>query len=164
MSEQSNERVIDALRLTDRDRESIVESMEQQSQNFGGKNLRRDMRIPYTLVKSISITVHHPGGSVIVYQVVPRTISRTGFGILHGNFIYPGTQVELPLTSVNGQSVRLWGKVVRCRLVRGRVHEVGVRFDRPIKLADYLPMGTFPPEADCAPAAPAPRTSQRTVR
>lgn len=66
-----------------------------------------------------------------------RNLSAGGIGILHSSYVHAGTPctVHIPLpTGTNSDSLPVRGKVVRCRHVRGTVHEVGIRFDEHIDL------------------------------
>jgi CheY-like chemotaxis protein len=82
--------------------------------------------------------VHHPGGAATSLNYVPRNISREGVGLLHSSFMYPGTRCEVYLPHPSRGQVQVGGTIVRCRHFRGKIHEIGVRFDQPIDIRDYL--------------------------
>ena len=73
--------------------------------------------------------------------VVGRNLSRTGAGVLAGQFIYPNTACQLTLTSPYRRSECVPGRVVRCRYIvgSGSLYEVGVQFERPIDVAVFAP-------------------------
>ncbi len=73
-------------------------------------------------------------GSPTVVRVAARNISCGGISVLHSSFVYPGTRCRaiLPCTSGNSPHLKVEGVVVRCQHMQGRIHEVGVRFDKPI--------------------------------
>ncbi len=58
--------------------------------------------------------------------------------LLHGKFVYGGTNCMVGLHSLEGQIVTARGKVIWCRLITGRVHELGIQFDEPIALAEFV--------------------------
>ena len=82
------------------------------------------------------------------HAVIPRNISRMGMSLLHGKFVYDGTPCVAGLKALDGQLVPVRGKVAWCRLITGRIHEIGIRFEEPIDLDDFVPSGEDP-EPDC---------------
>lgn len=58
--------------------------------------------------------------------------------MLHSAYVHIGQPCVVHLTRLDGSATPLVGKVVRCRHVRGLIHEVGVRFDAAISVRDYL--------------------------
>ena len=52
------------------------------------------------------------------------------------------------LKALDGQLVPVRGKVMWCRLITGRIHEIGIQFEEPIDLADFVPPDEEP-EPDC---------------
>ncbi len=99
---------------------------------------RRHPRHLFRVHGSLSVVFYHPGKSASTCSVVPRDISASGIGFLHGGFVYPGTQCEVKLPTVDGESTLVAGKVVRCVLIRSNVHDVGVEFNNEINLNDHL--------------------------
>lgn len=92
---------------------------------------------------------------ITAYKVRPLNISSTGVGFLHGAFVYPGTVCSLIARDLGGVPRQLTGHVVRCRLIQGRVHEVGVRFDEPIDLTELVEGATDDLEEPEGPIEPA---------
>jgi len=72
------------------------------------------------------------------YLVRTRNLSPTGIAFLHGSFVYTGTGCVLALHDAQGKIVGVEGKVVRCQHVRGHVHDIGVRFSRPLDVKQFL--------------------------
>lgn len=91
---------------------------------------------------------------ITAYKVRPLNISSTGVGFLHGAFVYPGTVCSLIARDLGGVPRQLTGHVVRCRLIQGRVHEVGVRFDEPIDLTELVEGATDDLEEPEGPIEP----------
>jgi CheY-like chemotaxis protein/HPt (histidine-containing phosphotransfer) domain-containing protein len=130
--------LIDALRLSQQDQELILREMNAAPAATGGREKRKSRRLPYKGVTGLIMRVTHPGGTTVRFLVKPRNISTHGLSVLHGGFIHPETRCAIPLRDLMGNAVRMDGRVVSCRLVRGRVHEVGVQFDRAIPLEQYV--------------------------
>ncbi len=134
----SRRQVVDTLRLSDRNSRSLISSLDDRSASFAGSNRRRDARLPYRSGGLLPIELIHPGGSTATYVVRPRNLSTTGLGFLHGNYVHPGTRVRVPLIDHTKSATWLRGEVARCIHVQDKVHEVGVRFEHPIELENYV--------------------------
>lgn len=72
-----------------------------------------------------------------------RNLTRDGMALVVSQFVYPGTEATVTLRSVMRQVHRLDGTIAWCRYLasEGGLHEVGLRFSRPIDV------GLFAPEA-----------------
>jgi hypothetical protein len=58
--------------------------------------------------------------------------------LLHGGFIHIGAACTVRLPMLDGRHQDLAGVVVRCALVEGRIHEIGVRFRNVIALDQFI--------------------------
>lgn len=87
---------------------------------------------------SIAIEVIQPGGMQTHLNVACRNLSRSGMGFLHSSYVHEGTPVVVSLRHRTEGPVRVPGKVVRCRHVTRHVHDVGVRFDTPVNIKDFM--------------------------
>lgn len=88
--------------------------------------------------RSIRVEIQHPGGATTTLNYVPRNISREGIGLLHSSFVYTGTRCTVYLPHPTRGPVPLGGTIMRCRHFRGKVHELGVRFDKAIDVKEFL--------------------------
>lgn len=88
--------------------------------------------------RSIRMELQHPGGAATTLNYVPRNISREGMGLLHSSFVYTGTRCTVFLPHPARGQAAVGGTVVRCRHFRGKIHEIGVRFDQPIDVREFL--------------------------
>lgn len=129
---------IDALRLSAQDQQSLVTEMDRGARTTPGIDKRKSKRLPYASVQGLILQVTHPGGTTVRFMVKPRNLSRTGLSVLHGGFIHPGTPCVTPLRDLRGEPKPVRGTVVACRHVRGRVHELGIEFDGPIPIHEYV--------------------------
>jgi hypothetical protein len=171
ISEPHGANCVDTLRLSTRDWDQVqaLMDLEREDGGFGTRDQRRDPRHAYLVGGSVLIEVMHPGGSRVRYLVRPRNLSRSGLGFLHGNFIYTGTRCVVMLLTRRGVSTPCTARVVRCRHIQGKVHGLGIKFDRPLdNLDDYLacPAGaaaaTSPDPS--VPQAPAPSAGRAAYR
>ncbi|MCH7527195.1 MAG: response regulator [Planctomycetes bacterium] len=129
---------MDALRISARDHKAIISDLDQRAESFRGADLRAEERIPFLDAADVTLQLDQPAGPKLRYQVKVRNISRGGIGILHGAYVHIDTLCTIELTTVYGTRARISGAVVRCRHLRRNVHEVGVKFDHPIDLSDFL--------------------------
>ncbi|MHA7812098.1 MAG: PilZ domain-containing protein [Phycisphaerales bacterium] len=75
--------------------------------------------------------------------VATRNISVGGISLLHSNFIYPGTRLSSTITKLDGTSHPFTGEVKRCEHRGGVVHEIGVQFDHPIHVQEFVQSDIF---------------------
>ncbi len=138
VSPTDGERSLDALRISTRDHKAIVSDLDQRAESFRGADLRADERISFQDSAGVTLQLDQPAGPKLRYQVKPRNISRGGIGILHGAYVHIDTPCTIELTTIRGTRARISGAVIRCRHLHRNVHEVGVKFDHPIDLSDFL--------------------------
>ncbi|MEI7657253.1 MAG: hypothetical protein WCK33_04240 [Phycisphaerae bacterium] len=81
---------------------------------------------------SVSVCIEQSGGCRNELLMAGRNLSRGGVSLLHSGFIHDGTKciVRLPLKSSLVVSFR--GSVVRCTHRGGTLHEIGIKFVRPL--------------------------------
>ncbi len=91
----------------------------------------------------VQMRVEQSGGGGIssdaTVTVACRNLSRGGASILHGSYIHPGSAVTVFLRSQDHGLTAVPGSIVRCRHVRGMVHEIGVKFSFEIDTKDFMP-------------------------
>lgn len=74
-----------------------------------------------------------------VFLMETRNLSVMGISLLHGAFIHPGVCARVTLTARSGEIRQIEGRTVTCRYLRQGVHEIGVRFESPIRIRDFCP-------------------------
>lgn len=125
------------LGLNQRELQALIDLMERPKGD-GKPPVRRDFaRWPFRKT-SVHLDLHHPGGSHVTVTVACRNLSRGGIGILHAGYVHPGTVCVVHLPRTTGPVSILPGVVVRCAHRGGMVHELGIRFDQRIDLAEYV--------------------------
>ncbi|HRX84397.1 MAG TPA: hypothetical protein P5572_05195 [Phycisphaerae bacterium] len=102
----------------------------------------RAPRYAYRVRGGIELVLQPDGVHRMRYLVDPLDLSNTGIGLMHGNFVHLGTPCELYLRTIDGEIVRVSGKVARCNCFCAPVHILGVNFDTRIEVHDYI----TPPE------------------
>ncbi len=131
----------DTLRISQKEQGEILAELESRSPSRKSSERRGDERLRYVQRALLFVQVRHPGGTISNYLVRTRNLSKTGIGFLHGTFLYSGTPCTVSLRAADNKSFDVEGTVVRCSHVRGHIHDVGVRFVRPIRLRDFVPRG-----------------------
>lgn len=87
---------------------------------------------------SVPATMTHPDGSEVELRLACRNLSRGGVGLLHSAFVNAGVRVAVDLPRRAGGEVRVHGTVARCMHREGIVHEIGVQFDEPIAIREFI--------------------------
>ncbi len=116
---------------------SLLDDMDRQQAGAGLHAQRVHSRWPFRHAAT-TLVLEHPGGSTATCTVACRNLSCGGASLLHGAFTHPGTRCCVHLAKLDGSVREARGVVVRCTHVRGRVHELGVRFDGPIALREHV--------------------------
>jgi len=134
----SNQPFVDVLRLTPKQRDALFERMRNiaradrrfdrvrtsQRQDFAG------LRIPLIL--------RAPEGDIVRFLACSRDISEGGMSLLHGGFVHAGSPCVVRVPTLGGPHRDLPGSIVRCALVEGRIHELGVQFQNPVDTSEFI--------------------------
>ncbi len=130
-----HERMVRTIRLDD---ERIAEILENLDANDVPLDSGRQAQRYRYRIKALVVHMQQPGFSTPVAFLVPgRNISSEGLSFLHGGFVHPGTRCLVQLITSYGAWANVGGTIVRCGLIEGSVHEVGVRLDHEIDPAVY---------------------------
>lgn len=120
----------ETLRLTPQQMKSIFEALDREEAGKTlGKEQRKNARRSFAGLASVPMEVHEPGAPVARFLVIPHNLSSGGISVLHGVFVRPGTRCAVTLAAAHCGAMRMEGVVVRCRLITGRVHELGIKFE-----------------------------------
>ncbi len=128
----------DILRLSSRQTAEVIQWMDQRAVARIDEDRRQAPRLAYQHVSRLCVLLENEHKGKRTYALAPRNLGRHGISLLHGKFVYGGTNCVVGLQADDGQVVPVRGKVIWCRLITGRVHELGVRFDDPIVLEDFV--------------------------
>lgn len=134
---------IDTVRLSDQNKQHLIDEMDRAARATAQTGRQRLMRVAYR-ARNITVHINHPSGGLSTNAVTPRNLSAQGVAFIHGTFVYPQNRCTVELVGLGDQKVQVKGEIISCRHVRGQVHEVGVRFDKPIDLRQFV---TLSPEA-----------------
>lgn len=132
----STSRTIRILPGTQTQLVELLDALDMAQEAFAQQDRRAGDRKPYR--RRMRIGVVHPGGTDSVFEIVTRNLSAGGMSLIHGGYLHVGSTCELKLITTNNAWRKVTGRVVRCRLIRGRVHEIGVKFQDPIDLSDFI--------------------------
>jgi DNA-binding response OmpR family regulator len=120
---------------------AILDALDGSSSGgpTGRKGIPRDRapRHPYRRFQ-LPLTIEQPGGGTTRRVVASRNLSSSGIGLLCDGYLHAGSQCSIMLVTVGGESVSVAGKVVHCRLVTGRTHEVGIQFQQAVDVSRFI--------------------------
>lgn len=120
----------------------------------GTSHKRQSSRLEFRQ-PSIGVDIIQPGGGQTHINVACRNLSRTGLGFLHSSYVHVGTRVVLTLAHNAAAPARVAAKVMRCRHVTKNVHDVGVMFDEPINVRDFMALDPLDQTFTCEVVDPA---------
>lgn len=124
------------IRVRNIELEQILEEMERSSGSDAGASKRLMRRWSIKGVKAV-LTLTDSMGQQKHQMAVPRNLSTMGIGCITGSFIHVGTRCVVSLRDRRGGVRSLPGKVMRCKHVRGSLHDIGVNFDVEIQPEDF---------------------------
>jgi len=127
---------INTLGLSIADLAALLRRLDEADKASSSKS-RRFKRRQFRLA-SLDMEVHHVGSVPTRLSVVCRNISSGGAALLHNSFLHVGTKVVLSFRNSTRGNVQVIGKVAHCSHVRALVHQLGIKFEQPIKPADFL--------------------------
>jgi len=127
-----------ALRLSDTQQEQILRELDEAPTDPKRINQRRSERIALPGSLSVLLDITHPGGGSDRFRVRGRNVSDHGLSFLHGCYVHQGTRCLLTLRRPDDESLAVSASAVRCRYITGGAHEVGVAFDEPIAIRDFI--------------------------
>lgn len=100
-------------------------------------NFRAHTRYPWRQTAA-GLTIKHPGGTEVNVRVAIRNISVGGISLLHSGYVHADSRCIVTLAALNGSEHALNARVAHCRHRGGVVHELGVAFDSPVELSEFL--------------------------
>lgn len=86
---------------------------------------------------NLELLVLCSGGGTTSVRVAARNLSCGGIGILHRSFLHPKTRVRVRLRSISAGMVEINGAISRCTFKGGVLHDIGIRFDKPIDIHEF---------------------------
>jgi len=160
---------VDTLRMPMSTVHALVDVLDRPGASFAGNNRRRLTRYSYT--RPLVLSIYPPGQqrppvtdarNFITYG---RNLSAGGASVLHGAFVHPETPCELQLMDLDKQAHPAAARVVMCRFLTKRIHELRLRFDEQIEIARYIRNAEQQQPGTKAPARkPAPQPSANVGR
>lgn len=127
---------IQTLHLSDRDKAKLLWAIEQANRQDDTQEQRR-LRVSCTNNEAV-LTLKFDGGRETKLAMLARNLSRWGAALVHGRYIHADSRCELAIQSNNGSWQHLLGSVRHIRHIQGTVHELGIAFDEPIDLGEFV--------------------------
>jgi len=128
---------INTIGLSDRDLDDMLERMDASEAQLDPKVRRSFARWPFRHA-SVAMRLVHPGGSEVELRLACRNLSKGGISLLHSGYIHAGTPCTVMMPKLVGSTVEVKGEIVRCQHRRGNLHEIGVRFLKPINIRLFI--------------------------
>lgn len=94
---------------------------------------RLSFRIP-----AIEVEVYQPSGGSVNFCVACRNLSRGGLSVVHSSYMHVGTRCRVKMEHNTNGLMWITASVVQCRHVTGRVHDVGLKFDKEVDVNDFM--------------------------
>ncbi|MBS0195780.1 MAG: response regulator [Planctomycetes bacterium] len=129
---------VNTLGIQQRDLEMLLEELDRtQSDDC---NLRREfIRRPFRRA-TMRMHILPQGGPKLEIKVACRNLSAGGASILHSAYLHSGTKVIVFLPHPTMGEIEVRGQIKRGCHISGMIHELGVKFDKPIKVREFVQM------------------------
>ena len=127
---------IQTLHLSDRDKAKLLWAIDQANQQDDVDN-QRQLRVACTNNEAV-LTLKYLDGRQTRLAMLARNFSRWGAALVHGRFIHSDSQCVLEIQSNNGTWHSIRGTVRHIRHIQGTIHELGIAFDEPIDLCEFV--------------------------
>jgi len=125
------------LKLTPLETRKVLDELNRRGGGTGGSRQRR-VRLPYEN-PDVIIESDDGTGRVAKHRVQARNLSTRGISVIHGQFMHAKRACTLEMLTLDGRaSIRIPGRIERCRLVAGRIHEIGIVFDTLIDISMFV--------------------------
>lgn len=123
------------FKLTDGEFDDLQEGLSKERES-SAPDLGKLFSLP---CNRMSVWLHHPGGNIGCYEIMPCALGDQHFVFLHGGFLHQGTVCETRFNTLHGAWIDCFGKVRSCRLVQNSIHEITVSLDRPVDVGQIAP-------------------------
>ncbi len=145
---------LDTLQLSTYEYCATLNQLGIAVEEHEGPTKRRHARFRYWR-RDVKVRIHRSVGTSTPYIVRSHNISAGGIAFLHGFFVQTDTRCDVALMTLTQRPTVFGGRVVRCRYLGDKTHEIGVAFERSVDLRDYIPDYVAPageePSADELP-------------
>ncbi len=135
----------DSLKLTEHELQALLEARAKASGTRGlasdskaFEELRAARRIRVTGGMWIPAELREPNAGVVRLRVYPVNLSMKGACVIADRFVHTGVVCVITLQVAEGEAVAVQGKIVRCEMLQGRAHELGIEFDAGFDLGLIL--------------------------
>ncbi len=135
-NDRMDESQTNTLRLGIRELHALLDKIERE-RPLSKNACREFVRWEFRIVRA-DLTIEHTSGSKVTLPVATRNISRGGISILHSSFIYPGSVCNITAEFEGGNKLEINGTVKRCDHLGGKVHEIGIEFDKEVSTKELL--------------------------
>lgn len=132
------EQPISLLRLGREQLGSILLLLEKESPTRKPHCDRKRPRYLYIQPDRIKLTVEQPTGPPKEYLTTSRNLSTTGINLIHGSYIHEGVEVGIEIIDLNNEGHQLTGEIIRCRLLKGHIHQIGIKFHKKIEIEKFI--------------------------
>lgn len=130
-----------SLRLSPRDLAALLDELDAASSAAAPAN-REFIRWPFRH-DVVQVLVPVAGGGASRITMACRNLSRTGLALLHSCYMHPGTACTVVIPHPVRGRVPIPGRVARCTHRAGVVHEIGISFNEPIDVREFIRLDPF---------------------
>lgn len=110
-----------------------------RTHQYVGSNRRQENRIDRQQIVYFGLDLSDTNMPRDRFLVRTRDISEHGLGFTHSQEVIPGTRCKVAMITVDQRLITVLGTVASCIDRGDSVFNVGITFDNPVRLSDYIP-------------------------
>lgn len=141
---------LESVSPSDAEMHAAVEAINQKERLFEALPHRSSKRFALRSGHHVVMGFNDQWGRSVTVAPTVRDVSRGGLSVLHSVGLESGLRVACLFIGPSKRAgLRVPGQIIRCRLVRGMVYEMGVQFQSPAAIYPFVRL-----EGDDPSAAP----------
>lgn len=117
--------------------DALLDAIERAQASFVSTERRTTERKRYR--HRLEMRLGKSDGTEPPLLITSRDLSAGGIGFIYGGYLRMGLSCNIELITLDGTPVPIDGHVVYCRHVRGRIHQVGVRWNTLVHVDLFVP-------------------------
>jgi CheY-like chemotaxis protein len=130
------------LRISQPDLDRLTAELDAQAAKSPASSLRMFSRWPFRHAR-VRVEFRQGDAAVHTLDLASRDLSPGGVSLLHSAYVHAGNACRVMLPHPLMGEVPVDGSIVRCRHVKGVIHELAVRFNQPIRVREFVRIDPF---------------------
>ncbi len=138
MAKSSARRRVESRQMSDEEWAALI-AQPRNSETYLGADRRSEERHQHREILRFFVALTLADRVRKRYLVRTHNISPKGVGFLHSHEAVRGTRCRIAMLTLDERLVQVNGKVASCRQQQDGLYAVGVVFDHPLEVGQFVP-------------------------